>query len=517
MLSPESRMPARALSFLLLLAAAAAPLAPQQPAEPAGIAATIDEILSRPAAGRTLWGVLVRDLDSGETVYARNQEKLFIPASNAKLFSTALALSRLGADYRFTTRVSADGDVTDEGILDGNLRLVGGGDPNLSSRILPFRKSEEYGPDRLAPFRDLARQLVDAGIRRISGDIIGDDSRYVWQPYPRGWSYADTLRAYGSPASALVFNDNLVEVRVSPGPVGRAAVARVSPPLGYYELANRTVTTSDRYVSRTILARRGEEPGSVILAGQIPSRSRGRTLQLAARDPARYAALALRQALLDAGIEVGGSATAHHLLPDRLATLRSRGATPDPHSGPVLAEIPSAPLGETIRVVNKESQNLHAEILLREVALQESGIGSQEAAVASMRSFLAEVGLSPTVFHLYDGSGLSRHNLIAPSAAVGLLEYMWGSAWREAYLESLPVAGQDGTLDWRFKRSHAAGRIHAKTGSMSHVLALSGYARSRDGRTYAFAILANNFGLAESSTRRLVDSIAAALVGPPAS
>lgn len=507
----------RPLLPLLLLAATSGPLAAQQPAEPPPIPAVIEGILAQPAAERTLWGILVRDLESGDTVYARNQDKLFLPASNAKLFSTALALSRLGGDYRLTTRLAVDGTVSEEGVLEGDLRLIGGGDPNLSSRILPFRKSGEFAPDRLAPLRELARRVADAGIRRISGDIVGDDSRYVWQPYPRGWSHADTLRGYGSAASALAFNDNLVEIRVTPGAVGEPARARVSPALGYLELANLTQTTSGRHVSRTILARRGEGPRRVILAGQIPSRSRGRTMQLAADDPAEYAATALRRALLDAGIEVGGGAVASHLLPDRLATLRTGPPDRPPGTRPALAEIPSVSLREAIRVVNKESQNLHAEILLREVAYRESGIGSQEAAVASMRRFLAEVGLGTTEFYLVDGSGLSRHNLIAPTAAVRLLEYMWNSASRDAYLDSLPVAGEDGTLDWRFRGTPARGRVHAKTGSMSHVLALSGYARDGDGKTYAFAIMANNFGLASSSTRRLVDSIAAALASSPAS
>ncbi len=502
---------------LLVLRAVAAPLAAQAPAEDARIPAVIDEILSRPAAERTLWGILVRDLDAGETIYFRNPDKLFLPASNAKLFSTALALRRLGPDYRFTTLLALDGTVGDSGVLNGDLRLVGGGDPNLSSRILPFRKSGEYGPDRLAPLRSLARQVREAGIRHVAGSVIGDDSRYVWQPYPRGWSYADTLHSYGSPASALVFNDNLVEVHVRPGAVGTPARMQVAPQLGFYELANRTATTGDRYVSRTVRARWGEEPGNVVLAGQIPSRSRGKTMRLAADDPARYAALALRQALMDAGIEVDGPAVAHHLLPDRLSTLRSRPAAAGRASRTVLAERPSASLRESIRVVNKESQNLHAEILLREVAYQESGIGSQEAAVAAMRRFLAEVGLRSTEFYLFDGSGLSRHNLITPTATVRLLEFMWDSDSRDAYVDSLPVAGRDGTLDWRFRRTAARGRIHAKTGSMSHVLALSGYARSGDGKSYAFAIFANNFGLASSSTRRLVDAIAAALVKPSAS
>ncbi len=482
------------------------------PEAPSAIAARINELLERPAARRTFWGIAVRDLDTGATVYARNPDKLFLPASNVKLFSTALALRRLGADYSFATKLVAEGGLDEDGVLRGDLRLVGGGDPNLSARVLPYRKKEDFGPDRLEPVRRLARRVRDAGVRRIQGDLIGDDSRYVWQPYPRGWSYADTLYDYGSPVSALAFNDNLIEVRVTPGPAHAPARLRVTPPLSFYAVANRTSTPPGRQVNRRLAARWGERPGEVVVTGQIPRQSRGRTFRLAADDPARYAALALREALKDMGIEIGGEVRAHHLLPDRLPSLRSL-AKPQargPHDP--LVEVPSASLRELIQVVNKDSQNLHAEMLAREVALQESRVGSLEAAIVSLRRFLAEAGLRSGEFVLRDGSGLSRHNLVAPSATVRLLEYMWNSGDREAYLASLPVAGRDGTLDWRFQRSPARGRIRAKTGSMSHVLALSGYAVNPDGRTYAFSIFANNFGMSSSSTQQLVDRVAAALI-----
>lgn len=499
-----------ALRSLLLLALAAVGSTAQE-AQPRA-QDLVDELLARPAAQRTLWGVLALDLDTGETVYERNKDKLFLPASNVKLFSTALALTRLGAGFRFTTTLSTAGEADLDGILDGDLRLVGGGDPNLSSRPIPFRKRDVYGPDRLEPMRRLAELVRDAGIQRITGDVIGDDSRYVWQPYTRGWSHADTLRGYGSAASALVFNDNLVDVHIVPGATGGPARLRVVPQLGFYSLVNHTVTMAGRHVGRSLTARRGEQRGEVVLAGQIAAQSRGRTLQLAASDPARYAATGLKAALATAGVEVDGQARAHHLLPDRLRTLRSGPGPRLPAGERSIGELQSAPLGEVIRVVNKESQNLHAEILMREVALHESGIGSREAATAGMRRFLAEAGLGSTEFFLRDGSGLSRQNLLSPTAMVQLLKHMWESPDREAYLDSLPIAGQDGTLDWRFRRSGAEGRIRAKTGSMSHVLALSGYASNDSGGTLAFAIFANHFGLASSSTRRLVDAIAAALV-----
>ena len=501
----------RLAASLLLLAGS---LAHAQTAERPKLSERIGDLLGRPAAQRTHWGVCVVDLDTGETLYQHGEHRLFVPASNVKLFATAMALRRLGRDHAFTTSVVGEGSISESGQLDGDLRLIGGGDTNLSSRELPYRKSEDFARDRLSPLRQLAHGVKNAGVESIAGNVVGDDSRYVWQPYPRGWSYADTLLGYGSPTSALVFNDNLIVLRVTPGAVGGPARVAIVPTLPYYSISNRTLTASGRTVARSLLARRGEAPAEIVLAGQIPSRSGGRTFELAADDPALYAAVALKQALADLGIEVQGRAVAHHLLPDRLASLRSGPGASASKRGKTLAELTSFPLSEAIRVVNKDSENLHAEMLLREVALHESGIATQEAAVQSLRRFLAEAGLRTNEFVLRDGSGLSRHDLLSPRGTVRLLQHMWRSEDRDAYLESLPVAGLDGTLDWRFRRTAARGRIRAKTGSMSHVLALSGYVSSSGGRTLAFAIFANNFGIAESSTRYLVDAIAAELIYP---
>ena len=499
----------RRRAALLLLAVS---LASAQSAGRPALSERIEDLLQRPAAQRTHWGVCVIDLDTGATLYEHGEDRLFVPASNVKLFSTALALRRLGPDYAFTTSAVSEGSIGAGGRLDGDLRLIGGGDPNLSSRELPYRSREDFATDRLGPLRQLAQGVKNAGIVSIAGDVIGDDSRYVWQPYPRGWSYADTLQGYGSATSALVFNDNLITLRITPGAAGGPARVAVVPSLAFYEISNRTLTVSGRTVTRGLQVRRGETPDQIVLAGQIPRQSGGRTFELAADDPALYAATALKRALVDLGIDVAGDAVAHHLLPDRLASLRSGLGLPASKSGETVAELTSVPLSEAIRVVNKDSENLHAEMLLREVALREAGVATQEAAVQSLRRFLAEVGLRTNEFVLRDGSGLSRHDLLSPRGTVRLLEYMWKSADREAYLQSLPIAGHDGTLGWRFKRTPARGRIRAKTGSMSHVLALSGYVSGEGERTLAFSIFANNFGIVESSTRYLMDSIAAELI-----
>lgn len=502
--------PSTAAAAVLALLLAAATAAAQQ-AGPATVAGRIEAILSRDAASRIHWGVLARDLASGEILFERNSEKLFVPASNVKLLTAALALSRLGPDHRFVTKAVADGPIRAEGVLAGDLRLVGAGDPNLSSRVLPQRGKPVFGADRLAPMRELARQVRESGIRAVTGDVIGDDSRYVWQRYPPGWSFRDTLEAYGSPASSLAFNDNVVAVQVTPGPANAPARISVKPGLDYFRFVNRTWTSPRRYVSRTLSARRGPHPPEVVISGQIPSSSRGRTFELAASDPALYAASALLQAVEDLGVEVGGQAVARHRHPDSLSSLRS-GTPPAAGRAKAVARLTSERLAESVRVISKDSENLHAEMLLLEVALLEAGIGSQQAGLSSLARFLAEAGVSTQQFFLRDGSGLSRQNLLTPSATVRVLEHMWRSEHASVFRDSLPVAGVDGTLSWRFRRSPARGRIQAKTGSMTHVVALSGYAETRDGSTAAFSIYANHSGRAGSSTRRIADEVAAAIV-----
>ena len=486
-------------TIALIAAAVLAPtLVEAQPApRQAAIAEQIEAILARPSARRAFWGIKIVDLRAGETVFEHNADKLFLPASNAKLYSTALALRRLGPDYRFTTTVAANVRLDENGVLDGDLRLIGGGDPNLSARVVPYDRRREYGADRMAPVKNLARQIYEAGLRKVRGDIVGDDSRYVWQPYPPGWSYADTLLGYGSPVSALVFNDNVIAVHVTPGrAAGRAARVRSTPSVDYFSIANRTATAAARTVAVGLDVRRGADPSELVVFGGISLRSRGRTFELAADDPARYAAAALRKELEAFAIEISGDTRSEHLLPDRALNLIARSAPLKRGAHPfVLAAHTSPPLKEAIRIVNKESQNLHAEMLLREAALHERNIASVQAAIQEMRDFLKEAGLAPGEYYLRDGSGLSRHNLVTPSGTVKLLAYMWNSPDRKAYLESLPTAGRDGTLDWRFSRTPARGRILAKTGTMSHVTALSGYAATADERALAFSIYANNFGI----------------------
>jgi len=492
--------------FLNLLAVALLLAAPRGQAQP--LEELISDLLTRPAAQRAVWGVHAVWLDDGSPLYSHNEQKLFTPASTAKLYSTALALHTLGGDHRFETLVTAETPISAGGVLSGDLRLIGGGDPNLSARILPYDPKTEFGEDRMAPVRELAEQLYAAGLRRVEGDVVGDDRRYVWQPHPPGWSIEDAVWGYGAPVSALSFNDNAVEVLIRPGTAaGQPAQLRFEPDFEYLRVVNRTQTARTRRVAKWLDARRRSgEPASIDLWGQISIRSPGREMTFAVDDPALFAAAALRSELEALGVEIEGGLRADHLEPHEVADLK-QGPAPEASPGIVLARRPSQPLGEILTVINKSSQNLHAEMLLREAGLATYRIGTLEAGIGALRDRLKEIGLSPWEFYLGDGSGLSRKSLVSPAGTVKLLRATASSANGDLFRGTLAVGGVDGTLDWRFSDGPLEGRLNAKTGTLSHVTALAGYATAADGRPFAFAVFVNNFGVSTSYIRNLVDRI----------
>jgi D-alanyl-D-alanine carboxypeptidase/D-alanyl-D-alanine-endopeptidase (penicillin-binding protein 4) len=447
---------------------------------------------SSPAARTAFWGIQIVDLASGTTLYQLNPNHYFVPASNAKLFGAALALTRLGADFTFQTRVLADTPPDELGRIRGPLRLAGGGDPNLSARAVPYRMGPVTG-NPLAAIEDLADQLVARGIHRVDGDIIGDDTWYVWQPYAEGWAVDDPQSDDGPPISALSLADNVLTLSVHPGAaIGDVAALSLLPPSEFYRIDNRVRTVAPGGERRITFQR---IPGSrdAQLWGTIPLRDRGLDLLIGVEDPAQFAAQALLTALERRGVAVSGSAIAEHLFPDALASL-DQTPEPPPLTGIELARRVSAPLIEDLRITAKVSQNLHAEMALRAVGRSRRHVGSFEAGMAEMKTFLAEAGIDPAGYNLLDGSGLSRLDLVTPSTVLKLLRYMYHSPTRDQWLSILPVAAQDGTLSSRFGGTAAAGRLYAKTGTLSHVSALSGYLRRRGGAWIAFSILVNNYG-----------------------
>ncbi|HEY1220157.1 MAG: D-alanyl-D-alanine carboxypeptidase/D-alanyl-D-alanine-endopeptidase [Bryobacteraceae bacterium] len=480
------------------------------PGQAASPALAIERLVeSSPAARGAFWGIQVTDLKTGRTIYQRNADRLFVPASNTKLFTTALALERLGPQFTFETRVTADRPPDADGCIRGSLRLVGGGDPNLSARAVPYQPE----PARAAPapgyalaaLAELADQVVAKGVKCVDGDIVGDDTWYVWEPYAEDWSIDDPTYEYGAAVSALALNDNALTVSVSPAArEGDPAAIALEPAVEYYSIDNRIRTVPAGAAGGEHAIHVHRAPGSLELelSGTIPLGGPAQLLAFGIEDPADYAALALRQLLEERGVTVNGGVVARHLLPGDAAD----GPTPEADSV-ALARHVSAPLVEDLRIIDKASQNLHAELALRAVGRVRRNVGSRAAGLDELRAFLTEAGVADASYNIEDGSGLSRPNLVTPAAMVKLLRYMYNSPARDTWISFLPVAGRDGTLAGRFDGTPVAGRIHAKTGTMAHVNALSGYARRRDGSWVAFSILVNNSNQSAAAVRAVMDQI----------
>jgi D-alanyl-D-alanine carboxypeptidase/D-alanyl-D-alanine-endopeptidase (penicillin-binding protein 4) len=491
-------------------------------ADVAKFGARVAEILSDARANRAYWGIAVADRDSGRVLYALNDDHFFTPASNAKIFTAALALSVLGADYRFHTTIESNGSLGSDGRLGGDLIFVGRGDPDLSNRKYPYENGNlKDGPVDLV-LAEMADAAVAKGLKEVDGDVVGDDSYFPYDPYPAGWNAGDLFFGFGAPVSAIAFNDNTVTVEMRPGAMpGEVPETTVQPETAArgLEFELSTVSASEK-ASFAVVRQPGEN--FILLRGAIsPGHAPMRT-DLAMLDPAETAAGELKQLLEARGVAVKGGIRVRHGAPpwtsaagepilehttDQRATAGTPGASPV-----ILADHVSQPLLEIVRMTNKVSQNLHAEILLRAVGRERFGVGSTAAGLKAERDFLKAAGVADGDVVLSDGSGLARDDLVTPRAAVALLSYALRQPWGESFLATLPVAGVDGTLENRMKNTPAAGLVEAKTGSADHARALSGYVTTRAGEYLGFSLFDNNNPQHWSDATAALDAITEAMV-----
>jgi D-alanyl-D-alanine carboxypeptidase/D-alanyl-D-alanine-endopeptidase (penicillin-binding protein 4) len=480
---------------------AAAPGVSRDKAAANRFSARADVTLAAQVASKGDWGLLVADAATGDTLYELNPDKYFVPASNMKLFTTALALAKLGPDYRFHTTLETRGTISSEGKLSGDLVLVGRGDPNLSNRKFPYDLKEEFdGPPEKA-LAELADALVAKGVKEISGDVIGDDSYFPREPYPDGWEIGDMVWEYGAAISAIVVDDNTVALTLTPAELAGGPVqVAVTPATPDFYIQNDVITSAAEVKSDLTLTR---EPGSqlVVVRGTLPAKSAPRKLILAIHEPALHAATLLARLLADRGVKIVGTPHAVHTAETSTDPLRA-----------VLAEHVSIPLGDSVKLVNKISQNLHTEMLLRTAARQ-SGIWVTPDDLAKFPAdFYLAAGIAPGDVMQTDGSGLSRHDLVTPRAVVALLKYAQVQPWFAPYYASLPVAGVDGTLENNLRTTIAAGRIHAKTGSVEHVRTRSGFAETPGGRLLIFSFLSNNQGGKNHEASDALDALCVAMI-----
>lgn len=452
-------------------------------------------VKTNPLAAHAEIGVHVIDLKTGKTLYGHDEDRFFLPASNMKLFTTSLALLKLGADYKFETRIVLEPS--------GDLALLGSGDPSLSGRQYPYRPGVPEGPP-LKAIDELAQQVVSNGIMHIRGNVIGDDRLYAWEPFPPNWTQNDPTGESGAPVSALTVADNLVTVTFLPGQkVGDLGALQVNPPLEYFSLDNRILTvagTGEPDIRMTRI------PGSrqVIFEGAIPHDGVARRFAyITLDDPALYAACALYDSLTRLGVAIDGRPVARH---------RAQGQSYLPAEGKIVASRFSPPASQLIQMTDKVSENLHAELFLREIARVERRDASVENGVTAVNAFMGSIGGGPDDSRVDDGSGLSRATMVTPHLVTRLLQHMYNSTVRDTWISMLPIGGEDGTLARRLCCTYDARLIHAKTGTLGRAIALSGYADSKSRGWLAFSILVNDFAAQPADIQQWIDHIALTLV-----
>ncbi len=427
------------------------------------------------------WGVEVRSLDSGRTLFALNPNKLLMPASNMKLVTLAAAAGTLGWDYRFMTTLETAAPI-EAGVLAGDLAVRGTGDPTINTR--DGRATQV--------FDDWASALKAAGISRIDGNIVGDDNAFDDAWLGGGWAWDYLQYDYAAPIGALEYDEDFADLVVTPGArEGDPVFVELTPGSGL-RLFNRATTGPPGSAATIDYVRHLEEP-VLEVTGMAPRGAVPLTREVAVVNPTIFFVQALRDALIARGIDVAGRAVdADDLVP--------------PADRRVLARSDSPPLSDIATVLMKVSQNLYAETLLKAIGAAHGGLGTTDGGRVVTRALLTSWGIPESSYVQMDGSGLSRYDYVTADMLVTILSRLYADEpHRAAFLATLPVAGRDGTMDKRLKKTRAEGNAMAKTGSISNVRTLSGFVRTRDGEMLAFSILANNFTIPASTVTWIAD------------
>lgn len=476
-----------ALSLLVLILGRPSAVVAQTPAVsgdicPGELGAQVDAIANRPEFSRSRWGILIQPLSSSTTLYSRDATKYFIPASNAKLLTTAAALQKLGADFRIKTSVYSGEN--------GSLYVAGRGDPSIAE----------------AQLKSLAQQLKQRGISQVN-QLIGDDSYFQGSAVNPNWEWEDAQAGYGAPINSLIFNQNAIDLLLSPQALGQPLKVTFAEPklANQWQLQNNSVTVAQNESEFIEVGREFDRP-IIRVGGQLKVGAEPESAYVAVVNPANNFLQYFQQALAAEGIPVKQA----------LVASASRNFNQE------LATVESPPLAELVRETNRESNNLYAEVLLRllgkatdKMPLPQTLTGKMpvpqedtgEMGLKELKTVLTQLGVNPNSYRLADGSGLSRHNLITPEALVETLRFMANSPAASIYRQSLPIAGESGTLKNRFNITPNRVNLQAKTGTMSGVSALSGYIEVPNYEPLVFSIIVNQSDLSTAKMRSATDEI----------
>jgi len=464
--------------------------------------ARISEILQKPELAQAMVGIKVASLDTGRVLFESNANKLLRPASNMKLYTVAAALDRLSPDYHFVTSVYARARPDAAGTIRGDLTIYGRGDPSIAARF----NSGNY----FKAIDDLAARIVAAGVKRVEGDLVGDETYFTGPPYGSGWEWDDLQWWYGAEISALTSNDNALDLSVRPGiKVGAAAVITTGPPDPLLTIINR-VTTTPKGTKRDLAAYRVLASDEIEISGSIPLEDKGYSGGIAISRPALLFAYLLRASLAQQGVVVKGKT---RTIPQPIYAV-----TPGPvASGLVeVANFQSPPLSMIAAQTLKPSQNLYTELILRTLGnvaapaptTVSADRTSETAGIEVVRAFLREAGVNASPLSLNDGSGLSRNDMVTAEATLQLLTYMRRHRYATAFRDALPIAGVDGTLRNRMKGTVAENNLRAKTGTLSAASSLSGFVTTAAGEELVFSIMVNNYPEGTNPPSVCIDPIA---------
>ncbi len=443
----------------------------------------IQYLLDDPNLGNAFLGVYVESLDDGAVLFRQNEHKLFIPASNMKLYTSAAGLVKLGKHFRYQTIIGTDSTISDS-ILNGNLIIRGTGDPSISGKF--------NGGDILAYFNNWADSLKNRGITKISGNLIGDNSYFESDILGDGWNWDDEPFWYSAQPSALSFNDNCVDFRVSAGTApGAPVMVEQAPEIEYLDVQNNAITSPADSLEHLNISR-ARAQNIALFSGTLPLGSKTVSESITVERPTDYFLKTFEKILQEKGIQIQGKTETRSVFSAMRDTLFI-------HYSKELAEL--------IKAMNKVSHNFYADQILKTLGARFGEEGSFKKGAEVVSDWLYSKGVAPSEFIMVDGSGLSRMNLISPLATATLLRKMYVYKDFSEYYESLPIAGVDGTLKNMMQNSAAQGNVRAKSGTMRHVRNLAGYVHDKNNKAYLFVIMANDYSVPVSYIKGLQSKI----------
>jgi len=502
---------------------ARAPLRAETTKTLAELETRIAAILRKPELSAAMIGIKVASLDTGRVLFEENANKLLRPASNMKLYTVSAALDRLTPEFRFNTSVYAAAKPDAGGVIHGDLTIYGRGDPSIAARF--------NNGDYFKGIDDLATRIAAAGVKRVEGDLVGDETYFTGPQYGSGWEWEDLQWWYGAEVSALTVNDNALDLFIKPGAqLGAAASVTTGPPDPLLTIVNH-VKTGPKGSKRELTIHRGLSENTLEVSGTIPLEDRGYSGGIGISHPALLFVYLLRTALVQHGVTVTGQsrtagAVNQTLLRAGTTLVSANGAnpvtgSPVPAPGasePVeIASMQSPPLSVVASHTLKPSQNLYTEMILRTLGKMAVSSGqstartSEDAGLEVVKTFLKEAGLNPDSLALSDGSGLSRNDMVTAEASVRLLTYMSRHKYASALHDALPIAGVDGTLRNRLRGTVAENNLRAKTGSLASAASLSGYVTTAAGEKLVFSIMVNNYPPDAEPREVCIDPIAVLL------